>query len=613
MLLKLIMYIFSLNVLVAAPVAFDSLGNELENFSKDCKVYQKITLMPHSVQKKCKQFNKDLKKTFNTGYKLDAIIASGKENDKLLNKYLNMLRKTDEKKETIITLVNKVKVQAREDSNHKVYQQIIQIKYLQLYSSDYTFMETNKDIYIDNEQYKRYITKKKEKEFELQKQKQIKKEKSLNDTYSYGMRLYNGYYYKKAEKVMISAAKQGHKKAQKFLLELYTNGKGDVKKDSKKVQLWKNKINLHNCSLAKEQACLDLMNGYMNGHVEKNDKAEVLKIFSNTCDGGDISICKKLGYIYQNGRGVKKDLRKAIPRYKKACKNNDSSSCIRLGSIYTTIKDSSTAVKFYEKACFMGISDMCTKVLKAYKKQKNNKKIIAISEYVCKLGDGAICQEMGYMYKEKNKIKKAIPFFHKACMEGFSESCIVLAEMYIQGSIVGKDLLKATKLYEQACNNGNDLICKKLSIFRQKKHLVKNKTVHREKSNKTRSIPIGNLKQDFKNIKVIKGNPRPYYNNASTYKILQKCNTFLTTGVVNDTNQHTGKELETIAETMFDNKEFHKSGIVSYSIYCVDVNLKYLKIEGSYTSRELLPIIKNTCLLRSSNICPTYVEKSQKY
>ena len=172
MFFKFVLYVATLSLLFAAPESFNSLGKELETFNNDCKTYQKMSSLASRVQKQCKKFNQDIKKVFKVGYRLDAIIAKGKENEKLLNKYLKMLRTSDKKKENLIDLIQKTKALARNNANHKVYQQLIQLPSLHLYSADYKFLEVHKHIYVHNDRYKQHVEQGKERELETQRKKQ---------------------------------------------------------------------------------------------------------------------------------------------------------------------------------------------------------------------------------------------------------------------------------------------------------------------------------------------------------------------------------------------------------------------------------------------------------
>ncbi len=145
--------IFLSVVLYASPKAFNSLGNELESFQKDCKTYQHMPSLPLKIKQRCKKFNSKLNKIFRIGYKIDPQIESDKINEKQLNKYLKLLRKADEDKNNILHLLSLEKRKARETDNINYYSQLIQNKSIKLYSLDYEFMEKHKDIFGENERY----------------------------------------------------------------------------------------------------------------------------------------------------------------------------------------------------------------------------------------------------------------------------------------------------------------------------------------------------------------------------------------------------------------------------------------------------------------------------
>jgi hypothetical protein len=153
--LKLIL--LSTVLIQASPKAFDSLGNELEAFQKDCKIFQEISSLPVKIKKKCKTFNAKTIKVFKVGYQLDPYIDSNNVNEKKLNKYLALLRNLNTSKENILSLIYTEAKKARKQNNIKYYSQLIANKKVKLYASDYKFMEKNKDTFAKNERYLSHI------------------------------------------------------------------------------------------------------------------------------------------------------------------------------------------------------------------------------------------------------------------------------------------------------------------------------------------------------------------------------------------------------------------------------------------------------------------------
>jgi len=158
MLYKYIKTILLLTVLLqASPKTFDSLGNELEVFQKDCEIFQEISSLPAKIKKQCNLFNSKLHSAFKIGYKLDPYIDSDNINEKKLNKYLSLLRKLEESKENILESIYMETTKARKHKNIKYYSQLIKNNNIKLYSIDYDFMKKNIALFANNERYLSHI------------------------------------------------------------------------------------------------------------------------------------------------------------------------------------------------------------------------------------------------------------------------------------------------------------------------------------------------------------------------------------------------------------------------------------------------------------------------
>ena len=149
--LKLI--VVSTVLLQATPKAFDSLGNELEAFKGDCQTIQKITKIPVAIQKACKNYQLQLNKAFDTGYKLDPSVEQENVNEKKAYQYLTMLRHLDKGKEKILKLVDVEVQKARKESNFNYYGALISNEKVKLYHSDYAFMGKHKKHFSNNARY----------------------------------------------------------------------------------------------------------------------------------------------------------------------------------------------------------------------------------------------------------------------------------------------------------------------------------------------------------------------------------------------------------------------------------------------------------------------------
>ncbi len=156
-----------------SPKAFNSLGNELEAFQEDCKTFQKISLIPVAIQESCNRYYLQLNKAFETGYKLDPSIDQENINEKELHAYLFMLRHLDKRKENILGHIYAEASKARKENDFSYYRQLIANYKVELYASDYEFMEENIKIFSKNHRYVSHI-----KYIQYLEEERLKKEKT---------------------------------------------------------------------------------------------------------------------------------------------------------------------------------------------------------------------------------------------------------------------------------------------------------------------------------------------------------------------------------------------------------------------------------------------------
>ncbi|MCW8821055.1 MAG: hypothetical protein OQK45_02420 [Sulfurovum sp.] len=140
-----------------SPKAFNSLGNELEAFREDCKTFQNISMIPVAIQESCNRYYLELNKAFEVGYKLDSSIDQENINEKELHAYLFMLRHLDKRKEKILGHIYAEASKARKENNFTYYRQLIANYKVELYASDYAFMEQNIKIFSKNPRYVSHI------------------------------------------------------------------------------------------------------------------------------------------------------------------------------------------------------------------------------------------------------------------------------------------------------------------------------------------------------------------------------------------------------------------------------------------------------------------------
>ena len=136
-----------------SPKAFHSLGNELEEFQQDCQTFQKITGISAQINKACNKYQLQLDKAFDLGYKLDPSVEQENVNEKAAKRYLSKLLILDKRKEKILRLLYAEARKARDQNNFSYYEELTKNYKVQLYNSDYQYMEKYKKIFSDNARY----------------------------------------------------------------------------------------------------------------------------------------------------------------------------------------------------------------------------------------------------------------------------------------------------------------------------------------------------------------------------------------------------------------------------------------------------------------------------
>ncbi len=145
------------SALQAAPKAFDSLGNVLEDFQKDCELYQKDPQISKELQTACEKYNAKVDKAFMVGYPLDVSVENETASEKKLNHYLGLLRESDESRKSLVDLIRSETIRARESNNIKYFSLLIDNDKIKLSSENYEFMKQHYEIFQDHPKYKHAI------------------------------------------------------------------------------------------------------------------------------------------------------------------------------------------------------------------------------------------------------------------------------------------------------------------------------------------------------------------------------------------------------------------------------------------------------------------------
>lgn len=460
--------------LEAAPSAYDSLGNELEAQSDDCKTYLKRSSIPSEVKKSCKLYISKVNKAFTVGYKADKLASKPNLHEKKLESFLKLMLSADEDREHLVTLIYSEMKKVRKQDDLECYSQFLQGKKIKLNSKDYEFMKKHPEKMKDNPRYIKYCQMK-EAEV-LQKQKQQQAQQELDRKRALGL-LKEGekaenfqgvkHNYKKANKYYKLGCDLGNMKACLRFARLVFYGHGVKKNPAFAVEVFK-----EGCERGSCLACDMLGVAYRYGKGVPKNISKAKELYQRTCTDMCTLGCKSLGMMYYGGEGVVQDTTKARHYYKKGCDGGDMSACASLGSLYEVGAGGNVDIKmasqYYKEACNGGESYACE-----YAKTLNYSEKSEIYQNMCEKGKATMCTKLGKMYALGKEIKvdyrKGLKLFKKACNMGDSEGCIYAAWTYVSPpSGMSRDISTAKYYYGLACDLKNREGCENYIIFDEK-------------------------------------------------------------------------------------------------------------------------------------------------
>lgn len=471
MVTRSIIIIFFLTALLeAAPRAYDSLGNELEAQSDDCKIYLKLESIPSEIKKSCKLYISKVNKAFLVGYKADKLAKKPNLYEKKLESFYKLMLDADKTREYLVDLIDSKIRKAQKQDDLKCYSQLIRGKQIQLNSKDYKFIGDHAEDMKDNP---RFIEYRQRKEAAILRKKQAEEsnrkralmllkagEKAEN---SQGVK----HDYKKSKKYYEQACTLRNMKACIRFATLVFYGHGVKKNPAFAAGAF-----MEGCERGSYLACNMLGVAYRYGKGVPKNMSKAKELYQRTCTDKSNLGCESLGMMYYGGEGVIQDNKKARHYYKKGCEGGDLSACALLGSLHEEgvggNVDIKMAYQYYKEACNGGERYACE-----YAKKLNYSEKSEIYQDMCERGKAKMCTKIGMMYALGKEIKvdyrKGLKLFKKACEMGDSAGCIEAAWTYTYAPTgISRDISMAKYYYGLACDLKDREGCENYIIFDEK-------------------------------------------------------------------------------------------------------------------------------------------------
>jgi hypothetical protein len=229
------------------------------------------------------------------------------------------------------------------------------------------------------------------------------------------------------------------------------------------------------CTRGIWETCQYLGNLYRDGNGVARDDSRAVTLYSKACDGGFAAGCSEQGILFANGRGVAKDDSRAVSLFTKACNASNARGCDQLGIMYSNgrsvAKNDSMAVSLFTKACDGGYANGCDNLGVMYANGngvgKDDARAAALYATACNAGDATGCNNLGNIYAFGRGVSKdfaeAASLYAKACAAGNAVSCSNLGNYYRLGIGVVQDSDKARQFLDKGCKMHNQWGCDRLN------------------------------------------------------------------------------------------------------------------------------------------------------
>ena len=287
----------------------------------------------------------------------------------------------------------------------------------------------------------------------------------LGEMYSYGRGIFRDY--AKAVEWYRKSAERGNARAQYSLGRMYENGRC-VSKDYVKAVEWYLKA----AEQGNYAAQCRLGNMYKEGGEISQAYAKVVERYLKSAEQGNSEAQYSLGRMYENGRCVSKDYVKAVEWYRKSAEQGNSKAQYSLGYMYRNglgvSRDYAKAVEWYRKSAEQGYCYAQEDIGRMYEEglgvSRDYAKAAEWYQKLAEMGNYFLQYKMGCMYEKgvgvPQDYAKAVEWYQKSAERGNGYAQNHMGRMYEKGLGVSRDYAKAAEWYQKAISRGNtDAMC----------------------------------------------------------------------------------------------------------------------------------------------------------
>ena len=225
------------------------------------------------------------------------------------------------------------------------------------------------------------------------------------------------------------------------------------------------------CDQKMGPACGRLAFYYREGKGVTADPDMERMLLERGCESNDAFACATLGAYTEYGRGVPVDLARAKQLYEQACRRSPPRNCSYLGELYEkgkgVPKSFEQARRIFEFGDEGGDANSSASLAGYYLYGQGGlrpdpQKAYAMAQAACASGGHRGCTIQGLVLEKSDDLDGAFQLYDRACTFGDQLGCTFLGTMFATGSGTAVDLVKASALWRQSCQNGVQQACLQL-------------------------------------------------------------------------------------------------------------------------------------------------------
>ena len=286
---------------------------------------------------------------------------------------------------------------------------------------------------------------------------------------------YNTGRYESALEHFTEYAKMGNARAQYYLGEMYSYGRGVFRDYAKAVEWYRKSAERGN---ARAQYSLGRM--YENGRCVSKDYVKAVEWYLKAAEQGNYAAQCRLGNMYKEGGEISQAYAKVAERYLKSAEQGNSEAQYSLGRMYENgrcvSKDYVKAVEWYRKSAEQGNSKAQYSLGYMYRNglgvSRDYAKAVEWYQKAAEQGNSKAQHILGHMYESGEGVSrdyaKAVEWYRKSAEQGYCYAQEDIGRMYEEGLGVSRDYAKAAEWYQKLAEMGNYFLQYKMGCMYEK-------------------------------------------------------------------------------------------------------------------------------------------------